>query len=116
MIRLKDYSFLEPLVEDNKVRNSAPFNNDGFCLADKKKNPNCAYVFFMDKDSIWCAYTWTKKINKHFLKFHKEVENFLRTLKKDVFTSNNGNVFKNHIEFINFDDGLPIYKYNLRGT
>ncbi len=95
MYLLDNYDFLEPLVIDGFCENSI-FRKDLLALADKPINPDSVYVFRFEDGVIWADYAYTRKKNKSFLKFHKEVENFISSFNMPVYRIGKNRDFKNH--------------------
>jgi len=110
MYFLTDYDFLEELVKDGQAINE-PFFRNGICLADKPINPNTIYVFRVESDVIWAVYGYTKKKNKAFLKFHKEVEKYMLSFNKPILRTGKNNDFKNHTVPVGKLHGNTVYQY-----
>ncbi|PLY11383.1 MAG: hypothetical protein C0626_02095 [Arcobacter sp.] len=110
MFLLSNYDFLEELVKDGQAIQE-PFFKDGFCIADKKVNPNSAYVFIFKDGVIWAKYGWTKHKNKAFLKFHKEVENLIFSFGVPILRIGKNDDFKNHTKYVGILDNQKVFQF-----
>lgn len=111
MIFLDNYDFLEPLVKEGQADKTAPFEKDGLCLADKEKNPNHVFVFHFKDGLIWATYGYTNAYNKSFLKFYREVENFIFSFNMPILRMGANPDFKNHTFSIGFLNDIEIFQY-----
>lgn len=113
MYLLENYEFLEKLVKEGQAKHE-PFYKDGLCLADKEKDPGTVYVFKFEKDEIWALYGWTKKKNKAFLKFHRQVEQFIFSFGLPVLRIGKNQDYRNHTVHIGYLDGIKVYQFERR--
>lgn len=115
MVILKNYDFLENLVKEGQLDKEAPFLKNGFCLADKEKNPCNVFVFHFIDGVIWASYGWTKANNKSFLIFYKEVEEFIFSFGMPILRIGKNKDFANHTKLYKRVDDVEIYQF-VRGV
>ncbi|QKF82054.1 hypothetical protein [Halarcobacter ebronensis] len=111
MYILENYDFLESLVKDGQVDKNQKFLKDGFCIADKKENPNHVFVFHFLNGAVWSTYGWTNSKNKSFLEFYKKIEKLMFSFNMPIYRTGKNRDFKNHTKFIGLIDGFEVYQY-----